>query len=133
MQIQQSLAALPQAYAVRPFRKETVHEGVALGGNFRNCLPHEVHVATAEHPEVEEGDHQIPRFERSLTFLQKTGIVRRDTLAELRFGQLNNVQMVSGSSGKARAVKKKIDAVDLGRNKNGLRIIVRDHDPGLRE
>ncbi len=59
--------------------------------------------------------------------------MHRHTLAELRFRQLDQVNIISGDFGEFQSIKNQINAVDLSADKNGFRIILRDNNAGLVE
>ena len=65
--------------------------------------------------------------------LQESRVLHRDTLAELCFRQFDQVSMIRQDSGVARTVKNQINAVDLSTDKNRLRIVICDDNPGLVE
>ena len=54
-------------------------------------------------------------------------------LAELRFGQFNNIRVIIGNMCEAIPIMNKVYAVDLRTDKNGFRIVIGDDDSSLGE
>ena len=96
-------------------------------------LIHQIDVASPAHSKMQERDQQIPDLPGLHASFQARRVIQRDARAELFFAQFHNICVIVGDFRKVGALEKEVDAIDLGCQKDGFRIIVRDHDPGSGE